>query len=96
MIAAIVVARRLESDLTAALGRFPVITLLGPRQVGKTTLALKITRAWPTRVDTGLLHALLGIPDWNALQGHPVVSFSWEGFAIEHVLATRPDADVSF
>ena len=51
---------------------------------------------------SGLLHAFLGIPDWNALHGHPVVGFSWEGFAIEHVLATRPDpnadadADASF
>lgn len=46
--------------------------------------------------DSGLLHALLGIPDWDALQGHPVVGFSWEGFAMEHVLATRPDADATF
>jgi len=41
--------------------------------------------------DSGLLHALLGIPDWDALPGHPVVGFSWEGFALEHVLAARPD-----
>ena len=32
--------RRLESDLTAALGRFPAVTLFGPRQVGTTNLAL--------------------------------------------------------
>ena len=33
--------------------------------------------------DTGLLHALLGIPDAMTLLGHPRVGASWEGFAIE-------------
>ena len=44
--------------------------------------------------DTGLLHALLGLPDAGALLGHPGVGPSWEGFVIEQVLAAlgRPDA----
>lgn len=46
--------------------------------------------------DSGLLHALLDVPDWASLQGHPIVGFSWEGFVIEQVLATRPDADAAF
>lgn len=46
--------------------------------------------------DSGLLHALLDVPDWEALQGHPIVGFSWEGFVIEQVLATRPDAEATF
>ncbi len=46
--------------------------------------------------DSGLLHALLDLPDWDALQGHPIAGFSWEGFVIEQVLATRPDADATF
>lgn len=33
--------------------------------------------------DSGLVHALLGIPDKEALLGHPVVGASWEGMAIE-------------
>lgn len=41
--------------------------------------------------DSGLVHALLGIPDYNALAGHPVVGASWEGFVIENVLAAAPD-----
>lgn len=40
--------------------------------------------------DTGLLHALLGIRDLNALLGHPVVGASWEGFVIETLLGAAP------
>lgn len=40
--------------------------------------------------DSGLVHALLGIADYNALAGHPVVGASWEGFVIENLLATAP------
>ena len=41
--------------------------------------------------DTGLLHALLDIRDYNALCGHPVVGPSWETFVIENLLAVAPD-----
>jgi uncharacterized protein len=40
--------------------------------------------------DSGILHALLGIEDHNALAGHPVVGTSWEGFVIENLLAVAP------
>jgi predicted AAA+ superfamily ATPase len=40
--------------------------------------------------DSGLVHALLGIEDANALAGHPVVGTSWEGFVIENLLAVIP------
>ena len=40
--------------------------------------------------DSGLLHALLGVRDYNALAGHPVVGASWEGFVIENILAVAP------
>jgi predicted AAA+ superfamily ATPase len=40
--------------------------------------------------DSGILHALLGIEDSNALAGHPVVGTSWEGFVIENLLAVAP------
>jgi predicted AAA+ superfamily ATPase len=40
--------------------------------------------------DSGILHALLGIEDHNALAGHPVVGTSWEGFVIENLLAAAP------
>lgn len=37
--------------------------------------------------DSGLLHALLGLVDKEAVLGHPVAGPSWEGLAIENVLA---------
>ena len=41
--------------------------------------------------DTGLLHALLEIPNEAALLSHPRIGASWEGFVIEQVLrALRP------
>lgn len=47
--------------------------------------------------DSGLVHALLGIEDHNALAGHPVVGSSWEGFVIENLLSVAPArTDVSF
>ena len=41
--------------------------------------------------DTGLLHALLGIGDYNTLCGHPVVGASWETLIIENILSAIPD-----
>ena len=40
--------------------------------------------------DSGLVHALLGIENHNALAGHPVAGASWEGFVIENLLAAVP------
>ncbi len=40
--------------------------------------------------DSGLLHALLGLPSVLALQGHAVAGASWEGFVVEQVLAVVP------
>ena len=42
--------------------------------------------------DSGLLHQLLGIDDEVALERHPKVGASWEGFAVEQVIA-RVDHD---
>lgn len=36
--------------------------------------------------DSGLLHALLGLADKEAILGHPVAGPSWEGMAIESLL----------
>lgn len=41
--------------------------------------------------DSGIIHALLGITDYNALSGHPVVGASWEGFVIENLVASVPE-----
>ncbi|MDP8982267.1 MAG: ATP-binding protein [Acidobacteriota bacterium] len=45
--------------------------------------------------DSGLVHALLGIPDHNALAGHPVVGASWEGFVIQNLVAAAPDGTIA-
>lgn len=46
--------------------------------------------------DSGLLHALLGIPDLHELRGHPKLGASWEGFAIEQILARFPSRDAYY
>lgn len=39
--------------------------------------------------DSGLLHRLLNIADYDELVRHPKVGASWEGFAIEQILQTE-------
>lgn len=46
--------------------------------------------------DTGLLHALLGIDSTKELLTHPRVGASWEGFALEQVLATQGHDEAYF
>ena len=46
--------------------------------------------------DTGLLHGLLGLSDWNSLLAHPRVGASWEGFAIEQALRVIRPAEAYF
>jgi uncharacterized protein len=41
--------------------------------------------------DCGLAHALLGIEEREALLSHPVAGASWEGLAIESLIAAAPD-----
>lgn len=47
--------------------------------------------------DSGLVHALLGLGDLDALLGHPVAGPSWEGFVIENLISAAGDrASASF
>ena len=46
--------------------------------------------------DSGLLHALLRLGSWNELAGHPKLGASWEGFALEQVLALAHGAGAYF
>jgi predicted AAA+ superfamily ATPase len=50
---------------------------LGKRQVKSPKIYLR---------DSGLLHALLGVPSFRALTGHPKLGASWEGFIVEQIL----------
>ena len=46
--------------------------------------------------DTGILHKLLQLHDFNGLMGHPVVGASWEGFVIENIIGKFPDFEYFF
>ena len=46
--------------------------------------------------DSGLVHALLGLSNQDALLGHPVAGSSWEGFVIEQLINAAPQAQASF
>ncbi len=46
--------------------------------------------------DSGLLHQLLGLASEKALLSHPKVGASWEGFAIEQILAAEPHDEAWF
>jgi len=41
--------------------------------------------------DSGIVHALLGIADKEALLGHPVAGQTWESFVIETLVSMAPD-----
>lgn len=47
--------------------------------------------------DSGLLHAVLGITDFEGLLAHPALGASFEGFCVEQILARKPrDFDATF
>jgi len=46
--------------------------------------------------DSGIVHALLGLQDFDAVLSHPVAGASWEGFVIEQLIAAAPQAQASF
>jgi predicted AAA+ superfamily ATPase len=60
---------------------------LGKRQVKSPKVYIR---------DSGLLHALLGIPSFSALEGHPKLGASWEGFAVEEVVRAVGERNAFF
>jgi len=50
---------------------------IGKRQVKRPKIYFR---------DSGIFHLLLGISDFDALQVHPKLGASWEGFALEEIL----------
>ena len=46
--------------------------------------------------DSGVVHALLGLANLEAVLAHPVAGASWEGFVIEQLIAAAPQAEASF
>lgn len=60
---------------------------IGKRQVKSPKLYFR---------DSGLLHLFLGVEEMTALLAHPRMGASWEGFAIEQVLAVAGEQDAYF
>lgn len=46
--------------------------------------------------DSGIVHSLLGLQNFDAVLGHPVAGASWEGFVVEQLIAAAPQAQASF
>lgn len=46
--------------------------------------------------DSGLVHALLGLTNYESVLSHPVAGLSWEGFVIEQIISAAPSLDYSF
>lgn len=44
--------------------------------------------------DSGIVHALLDIPNRDALFRHPIFGASWEGFVVDNLLAVTPEQTV--
>lgn len=55
----------------------PWFANIGKRQVRSPKIYIR---------DSGILHALLGLHGFAALEGHPKLGASWEGFAIEQAI----------
>jgi len=60
---------------------------LGKRQIKSPKVYIR---------DSGLLHALLGVPSFRFLEGHPKLGASWEGFVIEEIIALAGERNAYF
>ena len=86
---------RLASSLavsTPAIGRYIdlLVDLLLVRRLRPWSgnVGKRLVRTPKTYIrDSGLTHALLDLERWDDVLGHPVAGASWEGFAIDNLLA---------
>lgn len=60
---------------------------LGKRQIKAPKIYIR---------DSGIFHSLMGLTDRRSLLAHPKLGSSWEGFALEQVLARFPTRDAYF
>lgn len=60
----------------------PWFANIGKRQVRAPKLFIR---------DSGVLHALLGLRTFAAIEGHPKLGASWEGFALEQAILAAGD-----
>jgi predicted AAA+ superfamily ATPase len=85
------IPRHAFSIVESALNRQAAVALIGPRQVGKTTLARLIgDQRQAVYLDLENQEDLLNIETLDRLAGHPVIGASWEGFVLETLLSVLP------
>jgi predicted AAA+ superfamily ATPase len=60
----------------------PFLTNVGKRLVKSPKIYVR---------DSGLVHTLLGLDEFQDVAGHPVMGTSWEGFVIENLLVVAPE-----
>ncbi|WP_005034798.1 ATP-binding protein [Holophaga foetida] len=93
-------ARNLGVDVKTAVGYLDLLVdLLLVRRLAPWhgTIGKRLVKSPKVYVrDSGLVHALLGIPDVEGLLAHPVLGASWEGFVIENLLAAASNAVTPF
>lgn len=65
----------------------PWLANLGKRQVRSPKVFIR---------DSGLLHALLGLRNFAALEGHPKLGASWEGFVLEQAILAAGERNAFF
>jgi predicted AAA+ superfamily ATPase len=46
--------------------------------------------------DSGIFHSLMNLPTWAALESHPKLGASWEGFCLEQILSWAGERNASF
>lgn len=71
-----------------------MLRILSPFEVNSKKRLVKSPKIYLR--DSGILHALLGADDFSALLGHPLYGASWEGFALEQILAHFPGWKAGF
>jgi predicted AAA+ superfamily ATPase len=71
-----------------------ILRTLSPYEVNVKKRLVKSPKVFVR--DSGLLHQLLAISDFNALLGNPIFGSSWEGVVIENVLVNHPDWEYYF
>ena len=65
-----------------------LVRRLAPWRGGVTKRLVKSPRTYVR--DSGIMHALLQILNYEMLLGHPALGKSWEGFVIETIIAALP------
>jgi len=71
-----------------------ILRALPPYELNTKKRLVKSPKAYVR--DSGLLHRLLQIDDYNTLLGHPIVGSSWEGLVIENVCSSFRDCQFFF